>query len=345
MGLYIDHKFIGMLSPQLKMFKRKKADLYNCRCPLCGDSKRSRTKARGYFFVEKNQFYYKCHNCSVCLTLANFLKSQAPHLHREYVVERYKGGTDRRNTPSPDFKFTKPKFKSVADELKKLEPLTKLPESHPAVQFMIQRRFPKHAFTLLYYTDDFAAWARLLDSSKGDELAENDARLVIPYFNREGQLYAAQGRSLDPTDGLRYITCVADREDGLSNRRWFGLERHKPSEPTIILEGALDTFFLDNAIAMCGAGAFKTLPVGIDKETSIVVYDNEPRNREICKYMHTMLHRGFRVCVWPDRLVGKDINDMVLAGRSQSDVQAIILENAVSGLEGFTRLSQWWRTK
>ena len=259
------------------------------------------------------------------------------------MVERYKTGSDRRNTPSPEFKFTKPKFKSVADELKKIQSLTKLPESHPAIQFMICRKFPKYAFTLLYYTDDFAAWARLLDPSK-DQLVENDARLVIPYFNREGQLYAAQGRSLDPTDGLRYITCVADREDGISNRRWFGLERHSTSKSTIILEGALDTFFLDNAIAMGGAGAFKHLPVGVDKETSIIVYDNEPRNKEICKYMHTMLHRGYRVCVWPERLGAKDINDMVLAGRSKSVIERDILQNAVSGLEGFTRLVQWQKT-
>ncbi|MEK0340437.1 MAG: hypothetical protein QQN46_09525, partial [Nitrosopumilus sp.] len=57
------------------------------------------------------------------------MKRVAPHLHKEYVVERYKTGSDRRNTPSPEFKFTKPKFKSVADELKKIQSLTKLPES------------------------------------------------------------------------------------------------------------------------------------------------------------------------------------------------------------------------
>jgi len=344
LGLYIDHKFIGMLSPQLQLFKRKSANLYNCRCPLCGDSKKNKNKARGYFFVDKNQFFYKCHNCSVCLNLGSFLKSQAPHLHKEYVVEKYKTGTDHRNTETPEFKFTKPKFKSVVDELKKITPLTKLPESHPAIQFMIRRGFPKYAFTLLYYTDDFAAWARLLDPSK-DQLVENDARLIIPYFNREGQLYAAQGRSLDAADGLRYISVVADREDGISHRRWYGLERHKPDETTIVLEGALDTFFLNNAIAMGGAGAFKHLPVGVDKDTSIIVYDNEPRNKEICKYMHTMLDRGYRVCVWPERLVGKDVNDMVLAGRSESNIERVILQNAVSGLEGFTRLVQWQKVK
>jgi len=333
-----------MVSPQLQRFKRKSANLYNCRCPLCGDSKRNKTKARGYFFVEKNQFYYKCHNCGVCLGLANFLKAVAPHLHKEYVVERYMTGNDRKNTPTPAFKFTKPKFKSVADELQKLVSLTKLPKNHPAVQFAIKRQFPKSAFLRLYYTDDFAAWAKLLDS-KREDLVESDARLVIPFFNREGQLYAAQGRSLDPTNRLRYITCVADREDGLSDRRWFGLERHDTDKPTIIVEGPLDALFLDNTIAMVGAGAFKYLPVGVDKETTIIAYDNEPRNKEICKYMHTMLHRGYRVCVWPERLVGKDINDIILAGTDHRTLHRIISENAVSGLAGIAQLSVWRKTK
>ncbi len=343
MSIFIDHKFIGMLAPQLQMFKRKKADLYNCRCPLCGDSKKRKTAARGYFFVEKNEFLYKCHNCGVCLSLGNFLKAEAPHLYKDYIVERYKTGTDRRSTPAPEFKFPKPKFNSVANELRQLQPLTKLPESHPAIQFMIRRRFPKYAFTKLYYTDDFATWASLLDSSKGDELRPNEARLVIPFFNREGELYAAQGRSLDPNERLRYITCVTEREDGLSNRRWFGLERHKTDETTIIVEGPLDTFFIDNAIAMCGAGTFKDLPVGVEKETSIIVYDNEPRNREIVKYMRSMLRSGFTVCVWPAGTVGKDINDMVLAGRSKSNIQRDILRNAFGELAGFTKLSEWAR--
>ncbi|GAF89991.1 unnamed protein product [marine sediment metagenome] len=262
-------------------------------------------------------------------------------MFKEYLVERYQDGSDRKNTPKPDFKFTQPKFPSLSEALRDITPLTKLPEAHPAIQFMIRRRLPKYAFTLLYYTDDFAEWARLLDPSKENDLVENEARLVIPFFNREGQLYAAQGRSLDPNARLRYITCVAEREDGLSDRRWYGLERHKTNKTTFIVEGPFDTFFLDNSVAMCGAATLKHLPVGVDKEKSVIVYDNEPRNSEICKYMHTMLHRGFRVCVWPRGLVGKDINDLILAGVSRESLQKIILDNAVTGLQGIAKLSVW----
>lgn len=323
------------------MFKKKRDNLYNCRCPLCGDSKKSKTKARGFFFVEKNQYFFKCHNCQVCVSLSNLLKQLSPQLYKEYVVERYQSGDDKKNTPKPEFKFQKPKFPTLTEALRDITPLTKLPESHPAIQFTTRRRLPKYALPLLYYTDDFAAWARLLDPSKGDELVANEARLVIPFFNREGQLYAAQGRSLDPNARLRYITCVAEREDGLSDRRWYGLERHKTDKTTFIVEGPFDTFFLDNAIAMCGAATLKHLPVGVDKEKSVIVYDNEPRNIEICKYMHTMMHRGYRVCVWPSKLQGKDINDLVLEGVSQESLQRMILDNAVSGLAGLAKLSMW----
>lgn len=345
MTLYVDEKFIGLVSPQLQQFKRKKENLYNFRCPVCGDSKKNKTKARGYFYVRQNQYFFSCHNCSVCLSLANFLKDQAPHLYNEYVVERYKQGSDKKNTPKPKFKFTKPQFPSVAAALQDVVPLTKLPEDHPAVQFMIRRRFPKKAYRLLYYTDDFASWAQLLDPEK-ENLVQDEERLIIPFFNREGELFAAQGRSLRPevTGELRYITIKADRSED-SSRRWYGLERHDPIKPTFVVEGPFDTFFLDNAIAMGGAGAFPSLPDGVRKEDSVIVYDNEPRNKEICSYMHQMLKRGFFVCIWPDKMASKDINDMILAGLSKKDIQRTIEENTYAGLAGLTRMTEWGRSR
>ena len=63
---YIDQKYLLLVSPQLKLFKKKSDGLYNFRCPYCGDSQKSRTKARGYVFRKKNDLFYKCHNCGHC---------------------------------------------------------------------------------------------------------------------------------------------------------------------------------------------------------------------------------------------------------------------------------------
>ena len=60
MSSFIDKKYINLLSPQLERFKWKKMDVANCRCPLCGDSQKNKSKARGFFFKKKNDFFFKC---------------------------------------------------------------------------------------------------------------------------------------------------------------------------------------------------------------------------------------------------------------------------------------------
>ena len=49
----IDSKYIGLVSTRLEKFKKVKVDLYNFRCPLCGDSKRNKNRTRGYFYAIK----------------------------------------------------------------------------------------------------------------------------------------------------------------------------------------------------------------------------------------------------------------------------------------------------
>ena len=43
---YIDTRFINLVSSRLQKFKKVKPDLYNFRCPVCGDSKKHKNKAR-----------------------------------------------------------------------------------------------------------------------------------------------------------------------------------------------------------------------------------------------------------------------------------------------------------
>ena len=70
---FIDDKFVGMISPRLDKFKKVKPGLYNFRCPLCGDSKKNKSKARGYLYQKKSDLNYKCHNCGITASFAYFL--------------------------------------------------------------------------------------------------------------------------------------------------------------------------------------------------------------------------------------------------------------------------------
>ena len=55
--MYIDKKYINQISPLLERFKWKSDNLANCRCKICGDSQKNKSKSRGYFFL-KGKFLY-----------------------------------------------------------------------------------------------------------------------------------------------------------------------------------------------------------------------------------------------------------------------------------------------
>ena len=109
---HVDSKFIGLLSPRLEKFKRVKADLYNFRCPICGDSKKNRNKTRGYLYAVKANTNFKCHNCGTSMSFNNFLKAVDPTVHKQYTLEKFKDGHTGRNfvIDEPKFEFKAPIF-------------------------------------------------------------------------------------------------------------------------------------------------------------------------------------------------------------------------------------------
>ncbi len=119
MSSYIDLKYINEISARLSQFKKKGDYLYNFRCPHCGDSKKSKTKARAYLYRVKNDMFFKCHNCGEGQSLTNFLKFLDVKKYEQYLLERYKGSAP--STPQPEFTDFKPKFKEV-DILDGLQP-------------------------------------------------------------------------------------------------------------------------------------------------------------------------------------------------------------------------------
>ena len=59
MSLFLDQKYLSLISNRLPLFKKKKDNTYNCRCIICGDSMKKASKARGYFFPNKDKLQYK----------------------------------------------------------------------------------------------------------------------------------------------------------------------------------------------------------------------------------------------------------------------------------------------
>ena len=317
----IDSKYIGLVSSRLQKFKRVKSDLYNFRCPICGDSQKHKNKARGYIYQVKNNSNFKCHNCGASMSLNNFLKTIDTTLHKQYTLEKFKEGHTGRNfvAEEPTFTFKKPIFKKKLD-------LPKASEDADARRYLEKRKLNPEKF---YFTDSFKRWTNTKKQTF-DTIGRDEPRIIIPMYNQDKDLIGFQGRSLVP-NSVKYITVMLDDEAPKA----YGLDTIRTDAPVYVTEGPFDSTFIPNAIAMCGADAdISSWGIG----NAVWIYDNEPRNREIVNRINKTIDLGESVVIWPSGLEQKDINDMVLAGH---DVVSMIKSNTYSGLEAKVKFNSW----
>ena len=317
---HIDSKFIGLISSKLEKFKRVKANLYNFRCPICGDSKKNKSKTRGYIYAVKANTNFKCHNCGASMSLNNFLKQVDPVIQKQYTMEKFKSGHTGRNfvIDEPEFKFESPKFK------RKLK-LPKASEHPRPAGYLTARKLNPTDF---YYTENFKKFANSLKPTFDSEKHDED-RIIIPLYY-EKNLIGFQGRSINPSP-VKYITVMLNDDAP----KIYGLDNIRRDAPVYITEGPFDSTFIRNAIAMCGADA-DISRWGISNP--VWIYDNEPRNREITNRISKTIDSGQSVVIWPESIDDKDINDMVMSGL---DVQSVIELNTYSGLEAKLKFNTW----
>ena len=317
----VDSKYIGLVSSRLQKFKRVKADLYNFRCPICGDSQKHKNKARGYFYQVKTNTNYKCHNCGASLSFNNFLKQIDPTLHKQYTMEKFRDGHTGKNfvVDEPEFNFKKPVFKKQID-------LPKASEVPVAKEYLEKRMIDPTKF---YFTKKFKQWVNT-QKRTFDTIGRDESRIIIPMYDTDRNLIGFQGRSLGP-NYVKYITIMLNDDAP----KIYGLDKINDSEPIYITEGPFDSTFVENSVAMCGSD----IDIGTFGWSNYIwIYDNEPRNREIVNRLSKTIDRGDKVIIWPSQVDDKDINDMVLSGHN---IMPILESNTYSGLEAQVQFNNW----
>ena len=317
----IDSKYIGLVSSRLQKFKRVKADLFNFRCPICGDSQKHKNKARGYFYQVKTNTNYKCHNCGASMSFNNFLKQIDSTLHKQYTMEKFKEGFTGRNfvVDEPKLEFTKPIFRKKVD-------LPRASEVPVARNYLEKRNLDASQF---YFAAKFKEWTNT-QKHTFDTIGRDESRIIIPMYDTDKNLIGFQGRSLGP-NSVKYITVMLQDEAP----KLFGLDKIDDTKPIYITEGPFDSTFLENSVAMCGSD----LDIGSFGWSSYIwVFDNEPRNREIIERINKTIDRGDQIVIWPSNIREKDINDMVLSGHN---VKSIVESNTYSSLQAKIKFNNW----
>jgi len=326
---YVDLQYTMLLSSRLEKFKVKSTNPYkiNFRCPVCGDSQKSKVKARGWLLEKNNSFHFYCHNCYASKTFKTFLKDVDNLTYNDYIAEKYL----KSEKPLEKLKSKPPEFKKYSNPLKTIKKISQLAFDHPVRQYLDKRQIPTAQHYRLYYAPKFMTWINSLIPNKFPNVDKDEPRLIIPFIDGEGKVFGLSARGFKP-NGLRYITIMFEERPKV-----FGLDKVDFTKTYFITEGALDSMFLSNAVAMAGADGNVS---GLKQpENSIFVFDSEPRNKEIHKRMEKIIRSGYKICIWPSNLPGKDINEMILNG--VQDIEKLILKNTYKGLEANLKLMSW----
>ncbi len=281
--------------------------------------------------------FYKCHNCDASLHFGSFLKQIDSLVYNQYTMERYSEGLPL-NKPhqkvEDKFKMAPPVFepKNILDEL--LDRLDKLPEDNEAVQFCLKRKIPRETFNRLYFVDDIRKIEQLSAKYK-DTLKTKEPRLVIPFYDEKGLLVGVTCRALR-NESLRYVTIKINEDKPFI----FGLDFIDRNKKVYVVEGPIDSLFIPNCIAVAGTAFGKLDTLGIPKERLVVIFDNQPRNKEVCKIIDKSINSNYNIVIWPQTLEEKDINDIVLTGKEPLN---IIKKNIYNGLEAKMKFVSWKR--
>ena len=149
--------------------------------------------------------------------------------------------------------------------------------------------------------------------------------MIIPFYDEQGKVFAYQGRSFGK-EMPKYVTIKLDE----SKQKVFGLERINFAKHIYVVEGPIDSFFIDNCLA--AGGADLSLDSKISKDQVTYIFDNEPRNKEIVNRMEKTIEEGYNIFIWPSDIQLKDVNDLIMTGVTKVQLDEIISINTYSKL-------------
>ena len=337
--LFIDVKYANLLGARLRNFKQKNEYLWNYSCPVCGDSSRNKLKARGYIYRAKQDLFVKCHNCGHSTNLGNLIKQVDVPLYDQYVLERYKAGATKHNSHKDVQALIpeQPKTQLLEDDiLESLSRLDTLEVSHPAIQYLMKRKIPRDKWHLLYFAPRFKKFTNSVTPKFVEPIIDEHPRMIIPFFTRAGKCFAYQARAYGNEEPKYYTIKVDETEEKI-----YGLDRVDFGKRIYVVEGPIDSLFLPNAIAVSGS-SFDTPTIRQLLTNATIVMDNEPRNKEIVKQLEKYIELGYSVCMFPDTIQQKDINEMILhGGMTPDEIIEVINTNTYTGMEAKLKFINW----
>jgi hypothetical protein len=331
---FVDIKYINLCCSGFKNFHKKGEYLWNFSCPLCLDSRKNSRKARGYIFERNGTPEYYCHNCTKGLSLPFFLKIVNPELYRSFCLEKFEisNFNDKIYHASHEPKFIN---YNIFSDLKRISELS---VSNPFKEFIIKRKIPDNYYSKLFACPNFMQWTNKIkpETFSLKSLKYDEPRIIIPFIDKQKNVIAFQGRSIKSSNNPKYLTISFDK----NNHTIFGYDTVDVNNVIYVLEGAIDSFFIPNSLAISGSN-LSSISKYLKKEQVVLIFDNEKRNEQIVSKMIHAIDEGYKIVIWPLSFEYKDINDGIINGISVENIMDVIKNNVFDKLNAKLQLSMW----
>lgn len=350
--IWLQKKYINLISSQLRNFKWVSNENANFSCPICKDSETDLRKARGYLLMKANNhgygFSFYCHNNSSCARSFNkFLEFVSPTYYKEYIVELFKENRSKSKskpvvTTKPVTPTKLPPTDGIFAEVVKSCAL--LPMDHPANVYLLNRLIPSNKFFKFVWTPKFGTVARMMaPENKSYRNIPDEERLLLVIKNKENKVLGVIGRTIDPdSKSPRYITLKISEDV----EKIYGLDSYDPTLEGYVVEGPIDSLFLPNAIALAGSKVNSDrLKEVINPEKTAIVLDNEPRNEDVVNGLMSFVDKGFKVVVWNGMTTDyKDINEMILSKKyTIGSLLEFMRKNTYNSIRAKFQINNWKR--
>lgn len=331
--LEYDTKYLRLLSQKLDRFTQKDTNLFNFRCPVCGDSRKNPYKARGYVFLHKGSLTYKCHNCGTSMGFPKFLKFVDEILYKEYVLERFK--SDSPTEVTSEFPTLQSHAKPTDVDLEHLATrVTDLDPFHPASKFLRERKIPMVHYDDLWVVEDTSTLVQLNPDVYEGRLSDHTSRVVVPYRATDKTLVGVTARTLGEST-LRYVN-VKVTDDPMI----WGLDRVDVTQTIYVTEGAFDGMFLPNSVSASGSDLKKVETV-LPTDRLVYVYDNEPRSPEILTKILSTIENGRKIFIPPKSMKAKDLNDLIRTNFEADKLPSFINKHTFDTLHAMVKFNEW----
>lgn len=284
----------------------------NLRCNICGDS-HIKSKKRGYLIYDKkrNLVYYKCFNEGDCPCAGEgnawsgkkWLKHTAPDIYRMFRSETIvtRKGADINLTEASKNSAKKEETKKNEDLFLPIDKCSS--DYYNAVKdFCVRRKIPRE------YIKTF----------KVSESGKYKGRLIIPFNDGNGNTYFQARTLFNQTP--KYLNFVGNRDHAI-----FGIANVDKEKPVIVLEGPIDSMFIENGVATLGCSYSECVQNTLNGFNSYYLFDNDSAGFAASK---RMIESGKPVFLWKrflhDKCLDysvKDINDLVILTKHKDKIK------------------------